>query len=309
MTPRSTPVALAVGAQSETAEQIAPPAGMRIDRSVSIHVVHPILKVLGERRRQERIPILMYHGIQNGVGARHPYFETATSPAVFERHMQFLSLNGYNSVTVSDAVNAMARGGALPKSVAITFDDGYCDFYTHALPILQKYGLKATMFVVSAFTTEQGTRRDGKEFMTWGQVREIHASGIEIGSHTVNHPQLYDTAPTAIERELSESKQTIEGKLSARVASFAYPYAFPEHDRKFAEELRESLQRNGYESGVSTIIGTARRGDDSYFLPRIPSNSHDDLRFFQAKLEGAYDWLHSLQYLRKRVKFNHVSYD
>lgn len=308
MTPRSTSqAALAVGVLPETAEQIVAPARLRIDRGFSIHVVHPILKRLGERRRQERIPILMYHGIQNGVGNCHPYFETATAPVVFERHMQFLSRSGYNSVTVSDAVNAMASGRPLPKSVAITFDDGYRDFYSYALPVLQKYGLKATMFVVSGYTTGQGTRRDGKEYMSWPQVREIQAAGIEIGSHTVNHPQLYDTAPLVLETELRESKRTIEDTLSAQVSSFAYPYAFPEHDRKFAKMLRESLQRNGYESGVSTIIGTAQRGNDPYFLPRIPMNSYDDLHLFQAKLEGAYDWLHSLQYLRKRVKFNHDS--
>ena len=84
--------------------------------------------------------------------------------------------------------------------------------------------------------------------------------------------------------------------------TFAYPYAFPEQDARFVQMLRDSLQSNGYEAGVSPSLGTARREHDHYFLPRLPVNAYDDLRFFQVKLEGGYDWLHSFQYASKRVK-------
>src|SRR5262245_20613807 len=100
MMPRSTQAAAAtVSCLAENAQEAIPPVGMRLDRSVSIHVVHPILVLLGGRR-EGRVPILMYHGIGAGGGGRHPYFETATSPLVFEQHMQFLAESGFKSVTV-----------------------------------------------------------------------------------------------------------------------------------------------------------------------------------------------------------------
>jgi len=196
----------------------------------------------------------------------------------------------------------MRTGRNMQKCVVITFDDGYRDFYTHAFPVLAEYGFKATMFIVSGLAGEQRGLRDGKEFMTWEEIRRIHSGGIRIGSHTVTHPELYSMRPSQIEDELRRSKSAIEDKLGAAVQSFAYPFAFPEQDRGFVRMLKELLEMHGYQSGVSTILGTAHRGHDAFFLPRLPVNSYDDLQFFEVKLNGGYDWLHSLQYAHKCVK-------
>ena len=277
------------------------PARFRLDRALSVGLAYPALQWL-DGHRQPRIPILMYHGIRPGVGTTHPYFETSTSPSLFARHMQFLAENGYTTVDLGDAVEGITAGRNMQKCVAITFDDGFRDFYTHAFPILAQHGFPATMFVVSGFTAERRICQDDKEFMTWGEIREIYSHGIRIGSHTVSHPELYSMAVGQIEDEIKQSKHAIEDKLGAAVESFAYPYAFPEQDRSFVHRLKALLQRHGYQNGVSTIIGTARPGHDGFFLPRLPVNTHDDLRFFEAKLNGGYDWLHAFQYARKCVK-------
>jgi peptidoglycan/xylan/chitin deacetylase (PgdA/CDA1 family) len=278
-----------------------PLSRFRLDRALSLGLVHTASQLL-DGHRQPRIPILMYHSIRTGVESSHPYFETNTSPQVFVRHMQFLCENGYTTVDLSDAIAAIATGRNMQKCVALTFDDGYHDFYTHAFPILAEYGFRATVFVVSGLTGEQRICVEAKEFMTWDEVRHVHSSGIRIGSHTATHPELYSMRPSQIQDELSRSKSVIEDKLGAAVQSFAYPFAFPEQDREFIQMLKELLQRCGYQSGVSTIIGTARRGHDCFFLPRLPVNSYDDLRLFEAKLKGSYDWLHFFQYARKCVK-------
>jgi len=245
---------------------------------------------------------LMYHGIRSCVGTNHPYFETNTSPETFTNHIRFLHQAGYVTVSLGDAVQGIRTGRNLQHSVVITFDDGYRDFYTHAFPVLVEYGFKATMFVVSTLIQEHRCSRDDREFLNWGEVREIHAAGMGIGSHTLTHPELHSIRPTQIEHEIRQSKQVIEDKLGAAVQSFAYPFAFPEQDKRFVRALRDLLEKNNYTNGVSTIIGTAHSSHDVFFLPRLPINSHDDLRFLKAKLNGGYDWLHSFQYMRKCVK-------
>jgi hypothetical protein len=104
-----------------------------------------------------------------------------------------------------------------------------------------------------------------------------------------------------MEEELAGSKKAIEDQLGTAVRSFCYPFAFPEADRDFRRQVKDSLIRNGYENGVTTILGLAQPGCDPFFLPRLPVNTWDDPRFFQAKLEGAYDWLHGAQYFSKRL--------
>jgi len=273
----------------------------RLDRALSVGLVHPVLRVL-DGHSEPRVPILMYHGISRRVGSRHPYFETSTSPELFAKHMQFLCENGYTTVDLNKALEAIMTGRNGQKRVAITFDDGLRDFYTDAFPVLAERGFKATVFIVSGHTGEQPIRHADNEYLTWREVREMHSYGIRIGSHTVTHPELYGLTPREVEYEVRQSKETIEDKLGEPVRSFSYPYAFPEHDKKFVEMLRDLLQAHGYENGVSTILGTASRGHDWYFLPRLPVNCHDDLSFFRAKLEGGYDWLHGCQYAVKVFK-------
>lgn len=277
---------------------------MRLDRIASVHLAHPINRVWN-RRRNTRIPILMYHSISDGTGEQHPYYETSTSPTVFEHHMRFLLQHGYSTIGLGEAVNSLQVQKPGPKSVVITFDDGYRDFYTAAYPVLCEYGMTATVFVVSGLAGDPRTRFKGKDCLIWSEVKELRSNGIDIGSHTVTHPELELMDLASIDNEVGRSKQTLEDKLGVPIKSFAYPYAFPEHNRAFSKSLAEILESHGYENGVSTVLGRARSCDNRFFLPRLPVNTCDDLRLFQAKLEGGYDWLHLPQSIYKKVR-HHV---
>ena len=123
----------------------------------------------------------------------------------------------------------------------------------------------------------------------------MHRAGTEFGSHTVTHPQLVSLAEKQVEYEVKVSKETIEQELGCTVASFSYPYAFPETNAAFVRMLRRNLQQAGYSHGVTTIIGTAGPSDDALLLPRLPVNSCDDRALLEAKLEGGYNWLHTAQ--------------
>ncbi len=273
----------------------------RIDRALSVGIAGP----LAMRRKNSatgRVPILMYHGINQGVGSGHPYFETNTSPAIFRRHLNILAQNRYDTVDLEAALDSMDGLDGGRRKVVITFDDGYADFYDNAFPVLAEHGYQATLFIVTGLTSTRRVTKNGKEYMTWSEVREVHARGIRIGSHSVSHGKLWNMTPSQIDEELRGSKQVIEDKLGVAVQSFAYPYAFPAQDKRFTEVLRERLQHHGYGNGVSTTIGTATKKADRYFLPRLPVNRFDDETFFMAKLEGGYEWLRGFQRAKKALQ-------
>jgi len=244
----------------------------------------------------------MYHGIKKQVGSMHPYYETNTAPEVFTRHMHFLRENGYSAVSLEKALQSLSGEVDTANFVVITFDDGFRDFYSDAYPILREFGFVATVFLPTGLINDQRLQWKGADLMTWAEVRELQTLGIRFGSHTVNHPELEKLDEKRIAWEVGQSKQTLEDKLGTPVRSFAYPYAFPEHNSAFTKRLTEILENHGYENGVSTVIGSARSCDNPFFLPRLPVNTWDDPRLFQTKLEGGYDWLHLPQLVYKKVR-------
>ena len=276
----------------------------RLDRLVTLYLCHPAARIMG-LKSGSRVPILMYHSISDNLFAKsHPYYQINTSPNVFARQMRWLRHSGYRTMDLTEMLAAMEAGQNLSKTVVITFDDGYQDFYTDALPVMKQCGFTATIFLATDRIQDTSVRVEGADYLTWREVRELHAEGIQFGSHTVTHPDLRSLGPEQIDYELGYSKETIEQKLGAPVESFSYPFAFPEEDRDFTRYLVDTLENHGFENGVSTIIGRAGLRSNCFCLPRLPANSWDDPSLLQAKLEGGYDWLHWPQWLQKSLHHN-----
>jgi peptidoglycan/xylan/chitin deacetylase (PgdA/CDA1 family) len=278
-------------------------AAIRFDRLMTLYCARPLVR-LGGAGRESTLPILMYHSISAGREAGvSPYFGTTTSPAVFDSHLAHLRAKGFRAVSLSEAAEALRQPRAgIEKLVAITFDDGFKDFYDEAFPILRRHGFTATMYLSSGVIGDGRKTFKNRECMSWEQVRELRKNGIEFGSHTVSHPRLYKLGWREIETELALSKEQIESGLGEGITSFAYPYAFPQQDQEFTARFSDLLKGLGYKSCVTTIIGRARKGDDLLRLKRLPMNDWDDEALMTAKLEGAYDWLALPQDLFKRAK-------
>lgn len=246
----------------------------------------------------------MYHSISNKEeDIKSIYYASTTTPEIFRKQIQFLKSTGYNPISIHDAFNGLYRKIILPpKPVVITFDDGFKDFLSEAFPVLHKYKFPAVMFIITKYINNDSLRFKEKECLRWKEIYKLSNEGITIGSHTITHPKLKILNDNEIEYEIKKSKEVIQDKIGKTVDFFSYPYAFPEEDKEFTNKLRILLETNGYKGGVTTIIGRASNKDDKYFLKRIPVNKYDDLTFFKAKLDGAYDWMHKAQYIFKKLK-------
>jgi peptidoglycan/xylan/chitin deacetylase (PgdA/CDA1 family) len=273
-----------------------------LERWASIYLFHPLAR-LGFCRMTQGIPVLMYHSISEEpeTGVR-PYYRTATHPKVFNNHMQYLYEHGYAVIDLHAAITALESDkNVYRKYVVITFDDGLRDFYTNALPILKKYSFPATVFVPTGLI-DTGQPLKDRPVMTWDEIQELKSQGIQIGSHTVSHMQLKDLPLEQLKYELEISKACLEAQLGESIDTFCYPYAFPEGNVEFLPTLKEILVNAGYRYATGTRIGTLKKGDDPYYIKRIPMNSCDDILLFEAKLNGGYDWLYGPQMAFKKLK-------
>jgi len=275
----------------------------RFDRLVSLYVSRPLRRACWASGGGW-LPILMYHSVssdrEEGVG---PYYRLVTSPQRFAEQMQWLADLGYIGLALEDALPMLLAekvNGRRP--VVITSDDGFRDFHTAAWPVLRQHGFTATVYLPTSFVSRERKLFRDRECLTWDEVRELRRSGIRFGSHTVNHPKLYEMSWSEIENETRISKERIQQELQEEVTSFAYPYAFPQEDRPFRRTIASLLRERGYRSCVTTVVGRSQATDDPLFLKRLPINSCDDRTLFEAKLEGAYDWLGPAQYAYRRFK-------
>ena len=228
-------------------------------------------------RTQYVPPILMYHNIDE----RSQEIKTSVSPESFQRHMEFLHNRNYNVVSFSEMIDLVKDGQRVPhKTVAITFDDGYEDNYTNAYPVLKKYDLPATIFVI--------TRDIGKEgFLTRGQIKEMaKESRVEIGSHTHTHPWLPGLEERDIIRELSRSRGIIEGITGQEEMTLCYPTG------AFNEEVKEVVREIDYKGACTTSPGQKYPDDDIFGLKRVRiSRSSDSLLVFWIESSGYYTFV------------------
>ena len=289
---------------------------LRLDRIVTLGVVNPVrrasalfpVQARGRAAAERTLPILMYHSIsEDRQPSLAPYYRTVTTPRRFAEHMRFLKDRGWRGVSLADglaALNGSGNEAAVEKLVAVTFDDGFDDFRTAAVPVLRACGFGATMFLPTAYISEDTSPRRfcGRECLNWTEVRRLHAAGVEFGSHTLSHPRLVELRPAEVETEIVLSKSEIESRLGCAITSFSYPFSFPQADAAFCGRLREILGRAGYHACVTTEIGCAVSGDDPYRLRRLPVNDDDDPALLAAKLGGDYNWLAGPQRAYKALR-------
>lgn len=220
--------------------------------------------------------MLMYHYVRNcpnpndrvGCGL-------SVSPAVFRQQMQYLADHGYHTVTMAQ-IRAYFHGkGCLPqKSVALTFDDGYQDFYTAAFPILREFNFTATEYVISGFIDDANQH----SLRRW-QIQELSIYGIDIGAHTFNHADLTRTPPGQMAAQLGPPKKTLEAITGAPVLDFAYPAG--KHNASAEAEVAAA----GYESAVTTEPGLSHSWGGRFIWTRQRVEGGQSMAYFAQSLD------------------------
>lgn len=201
------------------------------------------------------VPILMYHYIRTVDEGEDPLgYRLSITPEVFAQQMEWLHTNDYTPIRM-DMLSACLRGQTTcPENpVALTFDDGYADAATAALPILKQYGFVATFYVVINFIGQPG-------YMTWEQIELMRDSGMEIGSHTISHADLTVLSLEEAQAQVVDSRQILEERLGIPILSFCYPIG------SYNPEVAELVRDAGYTSAVTVIPGSSM--ELMYELPR-----------------------------------------
>lgn len=213
------------------------------------------------------LPIVFYHKIDYpspDARLRGAY----TPPPRFAKQMAFLKKQGTVFYTAAELIKYLREHGSFPPNgLAVTFDDGWRDNYENAFPVLQRYGIKATIFLVSSCIGEVSTKAvaDGegaRAHLTRAQVLEMSEHGIEFGSHSVNHRLLHQLSLPEVKFEVEESQRQIADLLGKPCQTFAYPAGF------LTEEVQRIVAQAGYLAAFSTIYGPTD-ALDLYALNRV----------------------------------------
>jgi peptidoglycan/xylan/chitin deacetylase (PgdA/CDA1 family) len=223
-----------------------------------------------------RVPILMYHYIRINP---NPYdrmgFNLSVTPTDFAAQMDWLAHNSYHPITLNDLHGYLNGQRGLPsRPVILTFDDGYADFYTTALPILRATDFTAVSYVVSGFMGRGG-------YMTAAQVLEADRAGIEIGGHTVDHADLAVQSPDGLRYQLTASKQHLEQLLGHPVLSLCYPSG------RFTPAVAAAAQNAGYRDATTTRLGSFRSLAGRYVWDRLRISGGERLDVFARDVASA----------------------
>ncbi len=229
--------------------------------------------------------ILLYHSISD-----ERRYRFAVSPSEFAWQMEWLYQQKVSIKSLEDVLNIddYTKRGHQPQ-VVISFDDGYEDNFTNAMPILQKYGYHATFFIVTDFVGATNLWATNKtaprlKLMNWEQITALSEKGHVIGGHTHRHENLKAADPIKLEEELTESQLLLIEKLGKDFLPFAYPYG------KYNKSAIALVKRSGYNCALTAggFWGNCKR-TSHWLLKREDINGRTNRRDFMARVRGAVD--------------------
>lgn len=222
---------------------------------------------------QIQLPILMYHYVEY-VKDDNDFIRKSLNiePHVFEAQLVSLKEGGYTFIKMNEVPRILASLKTAkensycndekplpptPKYVAITFDDGYEDFYTDVLPILKKHKVPATNYIVANFI-------GNPNYLTKAQMHELATNPlIEIGSHTLNHATLTSLSSDGVKWEVIGAKDMLEKEYGVVVESFAYPYGYHSTD------IAQIVDGSGHTNAGTTEQGNTFTDSQVFLLPRL----------------------------------------
>jgi len=229
---------------------------------ILVLVMLSVIDSASAENRPRNVPVLMYHKVDT-----LSYDNGWVSAANFEKQLAFLREHGFNSISLADLTD-------LPDNpILITFDDGWWNAYTVAVPLLEKYDYRGTFFVITgAIGEDEATRRYSPayganpkvDYLIWPEILDMASRDHDIESHTVLHPYLTQLSADKLSWELAESKAEIEARTGKPVDALAYPMG------DWNLTVAEATAAAGYLTAVTTDSGVANTTTSwTYALPRL----------------------------------------
>jgi peptidoglycan/xylan/chitin deacetylase (PgdA/CDA1 family) len=244
---------------------------------------------------RHRVVVLCYHSV-------HPSgtHRSTTPSELFERHMRWLREH-CDIVPFIRAWEEARRPERTRPAVAVTFDDGFADTFTYAVPPLLEYQVPATFFVTTGLIDRLPDVirarswhgwLDETSTLTWGQILELRGMGMEIGSHGHTHRVLTRLEDEDVMEDLATSRKLLEDRLDDSVTSFAYPRGRPRRD--LSSRTVRLASEVGYEHGGVILMRGVKSSDSAMRIPRFPIAS-DPLSILRGKVSGSLDVMGYLQ--------------
>ncbi|WP_250283468.1 MULTISPECIES: polysaccharide deacetylase family protein [unclassified Frankia] len=207
------------------------------------------------------LPVLMFHSIGNGASAAFRRWQVP--PALLVEQLACLSAAGYQLLGLSEALSQPAG-----KHVAITFDDAFADFSTHAVPALRQVGAGATLYAPTAYVGGRATwlsayPEGASPLLAWSDLRDLHAAGYEIGSHGHRHTDLDLLAGPELRRDVETSRRLLGAELGSPARSFCYPFGY--HTRA----VRAAVADAGFASACEVGYRIHRRDTSPFSISRL----------------------------------------
>ncbi len=239
----------------------------------------PILVPASPPTTKLLVPVFMYHHVSNLPVRDYLDFNLTVTTTNFDAQLTWLQQQGYHSITMTELFDALYYGKALPAHpMILTFDDGYYDMYSDALPALLAHHYRGVFFVITGMI--------GGRYMTWEQVRTLAQDGMEMASHTIHHVNVgQPPAWTSTQNELLLSKETLETQVRQPVQFFCYPTGEPFHHDPIYEQqiVLTDLFNDGYVGATLdpfSYDSAIQNAQTPYQLPRIRVSGGESMQLF-----------------------------
>ena len=218
--------------------------------------------------------VLVYHGVAKADEGEDPN-RLLVSPEHLEAHVRLLKRRGYRFVAAGELVGDGKPSG---RTAALTFDDGWRNWLTAGLPVLQGLGVGGTFFVCPGLFGATHPDVAGEEgvLLDEAAARDLHEAGMELGSHSLTHPDLCKLSDAELAVELRDSKQGVEAITGRPCRLFAYPYGL------YDERVVRAVGVAGYELAFAWLPGPWRALE----APRLPAPARHGAGRLALKLLG-----------------------